>query len=474
MPYILAAIVFLAHLFPLAAPALADPPAKAEATLVVERLTFGPTLDLYGSLRDGGAAEFVRRQLAPGSLPEPDALTRQLASLPLCAAGPVELFRAQSKAGNADAAEAVVREAGVQALAARLARAALSPRQLQEVMAAFWLSYFLPDTGKSLARLWYGAFEREAVLPFALGRFEDLLLAAIRHPAMLVAYDNWESSAPGGPGIQNAPGALNPALARAVLKDMAQGQAQPKDVTALASVLTGWGLGAPREPGDENGVSFDALRHAKGPKDLLGVGIPAVGRGELAMAVKSLAADPATAKFVCAKLAAHFLRGEPPAALVDKLAAAYRGHDGAISDVLAVLFASREFLQSARAWRAPKSDFEFAVAAVRLLGPDGFDYTALARALAKMDCPLFGREPGRPAAGAPSGRDIAARKRLAEGLCRGEFAAAKTAPTAPPPAEAMLAALPGRFSEAALRKLRSVPEADRPLAIISSDDFLAK
>jgi uncharacterized protein (DUF1800 family) len=474
MPYILAAIIFLAHLFPLAAPAHAAPPAKADAALVVERLTFGPTIDLYGSINNDGGADFVRRQLDPESLPEPAILTRYLASLPLCADGPVELFRTQSKSGDTAAAEAVVREAGVQALASRLARAALSPRQLKEAMAGFWLSFFLPDTGKSLARLWYGAFEREAILPFALGRFEDLLAAVIRHPAMLVAYDNWESSAPGGPGIKSAPGTLNPALARTVLKDMTMGQAQPKDVTALASVLTGWGLGAPREPGDENGVSFDALRHAKGPKDFLGVGIPALGRGELALAVKCLAADPATAKFVCSRLAAHFLRGAPPAALVDKMAAAYRGHGGAIRDVLAVLFASREFLGSAKAWRPPQSDFEFAVAAVRLLGPEGFDYTALAHALAKMDCPLFGREPGRSAASAPGKQGLAARKRLAEGLCRGEFAVVKTAPPALPPAEAMLAALPGKFSEAALRKIRSAPEADRPLAIVSSEEFLAK
>jgi len=414
----------------------------------------------------------VNRQLDPQSLPLPEILTRYLASLPLCADGPVELFRTQSKSG--DAAESVIREAGVQALAARLARAALSPRQLEEVMTGFWLSFFLPDSGKSLARLWYGAFEREAALPFALGRFEDLLAAAIRHPAMLVAYDNWQSSAPGGPGIQAAPGTLNPALAKAVLKDMTMGRAQPKDVDALARILTGWGLGAPREPGDENGVSFDALRHAKGPKAFLGTGIPALGRGELAMAVTRLAADPATANFVCSKLAAHFLPGEPPAALVAKMAAAYREHDGALRDVLAVLFASREFLQGANAWRAPRSDFEFAAAAVRLLGPEGFDYTALAHALADMGCPLFGREPGRTNAAAPNKPALAARKRLAEGLCRGEFAVSKTAPPALPSAEAMLAALPYKFSEAALRKIRAVPEADRPLAILCSDEFLAK
>jgi len=474
MPYILAAIIFLAHFFPPAAPALAAPPAKAEAALVAERLTFGPTLELYASLGDGAATDFVRRQLDPKSLPESEVLTRYLASLPLCAAGPVELFRAQSKTADADAAEAVVREAGVQALAARLARAAESPRQLGEVMTGFWLSLFMPDSGKSLARLWYGAFEREAVLPFALGRFEDLLAAVLRHPAMLVAYDNWQSSAPGGPGIKNAPGVLNPSLARAVLKDMTQGQAQTRDVNALAEILTGWGLGAPREPGDENGVSFDARRHAKGPKNFLGSEILELGRGELAWAVSRLAAHPATAKFVCLRLAAHFLLGEPPASLVEKMAARYREKDGSIGDVLALLFESREFIQSAKARRGPRSDFDFAAAAVRLLGPDGFDYTALAGELAKMGCPLFGREPGRADAPAPTKQNLAARKHLAEGLCRGEFAIARNAPPALPSSEAMLAAMPGKFSEAALRKLRAVAEPDRALAIVSSDEFLAR
>ncbi|MBF0481458.1 MAG: DUF1800 family protein [Desulfovibrionaceae bacterium] len=474
MPYILAAIVFLAQLPPLAAPAYAAAPPKADAALAALRLTYGPTLDLYGSLSGDAAAAFVRSQLDPQSPPLPGALTRILASLPLCSSGPVELFRAQSKSGDPGAAEAVVREAGVQALAARLARAAQSPRQLGEVMDAFWLSLFLPDSGKSLARLWYGAFEREAVLPFALGRFEDLLAAALRHPAMLVAYDNWLSSAPGGPGIKSAPGTLNPELARAVLGEMTMGQTQLKDVNALAEILTGWGLGAPREPGDENGVSFDALRHAKGPKIFLGSTILDVGRGELAWAAARLAAHPATAKFVCAKLAAYFLSGQAPPALVEKLAAVYREHDGSIREVLAALFASREFLQSATPWRSLRSDFEYAAAAVRLLGPENFDYSALAQALAKEGCPLFGREPGRPAAAAFGKQALAARERLAEGLCRGDFAAVKTAAPALPASEAMLAALPVKFSEASLRKIRAVPEAARPLAILSSDEFMAK
>jgi uncharacterized protein (DUF1800 family) len=471
MPNYLVATLILARIFFAAAPALADQPVRHTAALLVERLTFGPTLDIFGRIDAGQPQDFAGAQLAPASLPQPEFLARTLAALPLYAAGPVELFRVQSKAEGDQSPEAVAREAASQALAARLARAAVSPRQLEAIMADFWLELFLPDTGRNLARLWRGAFEREVVLPHALGRFEDLLGAALRHPAMIAGFDNWLSSAPGGPGVQGAPGALNRNLAQAVLADMTLGRPKAEDVQGLALVLTGWSLGAPREPGDVNGVCFDARRHAAGPKRFLDSIILDVGRGELDWAISRLAAHPATAKFICSRLAAHFLRGQPAAALTDKLAAVYRDSGGAVGEVLRALCDSREFAQSAKAARPAKSDFEYAVFLARLLGPEAFDYPALARALTAMGAPLFGREPGQPVAPSPSKRSLAARKSLAERMRRGEFFLSQTSL---PSAEAVLAALPGRFTEAQTRKILALPEADQLPAILTSDEISLK
>ena len=95
---------------------------------------------------------------------------------------------------------AIVREAAE----ARVLRAVLSRRQLQEVMVDFWFNHFNVFAGKGLDHLWIGDYEERAIRPFVLGRFGDLLLAATKHPAMLVYLDNTLSTAPGSPGARGA------------------------------------------------------------------------------------------------------------------------------------------------------------------------------------------------------------------------------------------------------------------------------
>jgi hypothetical protein len=79
---------------------------------------------------------------------------------------------------------------------ARVYRAVYSNRQLQEVLVDFWLNHFNVDSTKNVGMtpnqgsLLIGSYERDAIRPYVLGHFKDMLLATARHPAMLYYLDN--------------------------------------------------------------------------------------------------------------------------------------------------------------------------------------------------------------------------------------------------------------------------------------------
>ena len=78
----------------------------------------------------------------------------------------------------------------------KLYRATYSNRQLEEVLVDFWLNHFNVFNGKGPGRMLLTSYERDAIRPFVLGHFKDLLLATARHPAMLYYLDNWQSQSP--------------------------------------------------------------------------------------------------------------------------------------------------------------------------------------------------------------------------------------------------------------------------------------
>ena len=77
---------------------------------------------------------------------------------------------------------------------AKVARAVMSDRQLEEVMVDFWENHFTVFAGKGPERYFLGEYERESIRPHALGKFRDLLGAVAKSPAMLYYLDNWEST----------------------------------------------------------------------------------------------------------------------------------------------------------------------------------------------------------------------------------------------------------------------------------------
>lgn len=252
---------------------------------------------------------------------------------------------------------------------ARLAAAAATPVPFHERLAWFWANHFTVSAEKPVVFALVGSFEREAIRPHVAGRFGDMLLAATRHPAMILYLDNhlsvrkgWQPRRPPRNAAFPVPTGLNENLAREILELHTlgvNGGYSQADVTEFARVLTGWTVG--RAPGFE----FDAARHEPGPRTLLGRTYAQEGMAQGEAVLRDLAAHPATALHVATKLARHFIADEPPPAAVARLAAAFRETDGHLPSVYGAL------LDSPEAWERPlaklKSPIEYVVSCLRAL-----------------------------------------------------------------------------------------------------------
>ena len=165
-------------------------------------------------------------------------------------------------------------------VAARLAAAASTPAPFRERLVWFWSNHFTVSAEKALVFALVGSFEREAIRPHVCGYFTDMLLAATRHPAMILYLDNHLSVRKGwqGRGLRAsrstafpAPRDLNENLAREILELHTlgvNGGYTQADVTEFARVLTGWTVRPTMFDLDEAspGFVFDPERHEPGAK----------------------------------------------------------------------------------------------------------------------------------------------------------------------------------------------------------------
>src|SRR6186997_3354508 len=58
---------------------------------------------------------------------------------------------------------------------AKILRAVYSERQLEEVLVDFWFNHFNVFAGKGQVRQYLTEYEREAIRPYVLGNFRDML-----------------------------------------------------------------------------------------------------------------------------------------------------------------------------------------------------------------------------------------------------------------------------------------------------------
>jgi uncharacterized protein (DUF1800 family) len=304
---------------------------------------------------------------------------------------------------------------------AKLLRAIYSQRQLDEVMTDFWINHFNVFVDKGLDRLMLTSYERDVIRPHALGKFEDLLVATAKSPAMLYYLDNWMSVGPNsvralglpprpygrygrrypqGPPRSNPrsnqgkrPSGLNENYGRELLELhtlSVNGGYSQRDVTEVAKVFTGWTIEKPEEGG---GFKFEPRMHEPGPKFVLGHRIKPKGEGEGLEVLHRLATSPQTAHFISLKLAQRFVSDDPSPALVDRMAKAFLQKKGDIREVLSTLFHSPEFWDEGTYRAKVKTPLEFVTSAVRATGAEVTDALPLTRQLNNMGMPLYGAQP---------------------------------------------------------------------------------
>ena len=290
-----------------------------------------------------------------------------------------------AKLPSRDEKKALRKEArrGIEELSAqRILRAAESERQLNEVMVDFWMNHFNVFAGKGLDLFLVASYERDTIRPRIWGRFEDLLLATAKSPAMLWYLDNARSRRD----------AINENYARELMELHTlgvDGGYTQKDVTELARVFTGWGIARRSAK-----FTFRPFLHDQESKLVLGQRFRAGGGLEEGEAmVRFLARHPATARHIATKLCQRLVADEPPPALVDRVAKTFLATHGDLRATAKSVIDSPEF-RDPRCYRAKfKSPFEYAISAVRAAGAKIEDPLPLARELRRIGEPLYFAQP---------------------------------------------------------------------------------
>ena len=403
---------------------------------VLNRLAFGPRPGDFERVSAIDPERYVQEQLHPESIAIPTDLTERVSQYRTLRMTPTALFMeyqrpimqarraarddgAGDKAGIKDAARDLrIRQRVVmrEAVEARLMRAIDGPRQLQEVMTAFWFNHFNVFAGKGLDLIWSGAFEETAIRPHTFGKFRTILGATAHHPAMLFYLDNWQNTAPGSPGAKGRFEGINENYARELMELHTlgvNGGYTQADVIALAHILTGWGIPRPgggrraaemggdfpfmrrrqdfmRAPVDPSGFYFDASRHDFSKKTFMGRQIEGGGIEEGEHALDILARSPATAKHLSYKLAQYFVADDPPPALVAQMADRYLATDGEIRAVLETMFTSAEFRDPRNYGAKFKTPYEYVISCVRATGVPVRNYRPLYGTMQILGMPLYG------------------------------------------------------------------------------------
>ncbi len=250
---------------------------------------------------------------------------------------------------------------------AQAEHAIATPAGFRERLVLFWANHFTVSRRSSGVFVLTGDYLRSAIRPHVNGRFEEMLLAAERHPAMLLYLNQNASVGPGSPSGRRSNRGLNENLAREILElhtlSPAGGYSQA-DVTQFALLLTGLTL---ERRGERAGTIFAASRHEPGEKRLLGQRF-GEGEAEIERALRFLARHEATHRHLAGKLARHFIADDPPPAAVRRIFAALRDSRGDLGAATTAL------LEAPEAWENPlaklRTPQDFAFAALRAFGAE--------------------------------------------------------------------------------------------------------
>lgn len=343
-----------------------------QALHLLRRATYGPTPELLSDIRARGTAAWLSTQLNPNSIDDSAMDAIVTARFPAVGASLATLNTMTQP-----------REASVQLIECTLARWLWSRRQLFEVMVAFWsdhLHVLTPNPPTYKTKL---IEDRAVIRAHALGRFEDMLVADGRSPAMLVYLMNDESQ--GSNPNEN----YGRELLQLHTVSPASGytEAHVKD---SARVLSGRSI---NEAGE---FLYRSDWHSTGTVRVLGwSSANASASGGLAVGdsyLRYLARHEQTALHLSRKLAIRFVSDDPPQELVDSLAETYLDSGTAIVPWVRALFESPAFANSiGQKVRRPAEDVVATARALGISPPTGSSTAAISALVG--DCGRFGHAP---------------------------------------------------------------------------------
>ncbi|MEV1330696.1 DUF1800 family protein [Micromonospora costi] len=325
--------------------------AKDPVLHLARRATFGPTAALVAEIRRMGIDPWIRQQLEPDTIaPSPAEL--KLAELPTLKLS-VQQLRDQRDQLNERGAQPE-REL----VDATVARQIWSKRQLFEVMVDFWNDFLHVAAEFDGGEVYRTSFDRDVVRAHALGSYPEMLIAANKHPALLLYLNQNDSRAD----------AVNENLARENLELYSvgvDGGYTEKDVRQAALLQTGRGV-------EDGKYVFRADRHYVGKVKILGFTHannskdPKKADAAIDSYITYIALHPSTARYVARSLATRFVSDTPPKSLVDRLAKTYTVNRGRIKPLLMALFSSSEFW--AAVGQKVRRPMEYLVGTYRALG----------------------------------------------------------------------------------------------------------
>jgi uncharacterized protein (DUF1800 family) len=240
-------------------------------------------------------------------------------------------------------------------------------RQFEEKLTLFWHNYFATSDSKAPDILMFT--QNQTLRANSLGRFDDLLLAVARDPAMLIWLD----------GVSNVLGSPNENFARELqelfsmgITDAVTGEPNytEQDVKEIARAFTGWKFRPPRSASNLFDFPFfvNPIEHDSTMKTIYGINVNFGGEDVISL----IAERRATARFLVKKLFEFFVYPLAPTAegkaTIERFADIYVNRDHSIAALVRAIFISDEFFSERARFALVKSPVELIVGAIRMTG----------------------------------------------------------------------------------------------------------
>lgn len=298
----------------------------------VNRFSYGHTSELAAQVRKaGGGRAWFERQLSPSKVKDAGG-AKVKDWYPNLWYSPMQIWE-RSDNGTAPWWE-VMNDLARWTMMRRIN----SSRQVHEVMVDFWSNLLHVPLGDDLS--WVGRIDYDQLIrDHALGRFDDMLVKAITHPAMGLSLDNAFST-------KYAP---NENLGRELLELHTvgvDGGYDEKDVKNSSRMLTGYRV----DMWPTYKKYYDTDSHYTGTIKVLGfrsTNRSADGRKATEKYLRYLAHHPKTADRIARRLCVKFVSDSPSKGLVKAVASAWSRSGTDIKATLRALVSHPEFLGSA-------------------------------------------------------------------------------------------------------------------------------